>query len=243
MSADRVLGSCGDNTAAAWIAPRLMSFGSGVGALVPPVFESYARILHPARAQDGSPVRWADVAAWSGRAVHSLAQWVPMAFPRESPSLAAAPFRDAPSNRDIPPATLTALCDVLARHTTTPDDCCFGLWEGYGWIPKRAMPHARLDVENRSYLLFGGPLSAVGQIGDWLGPHFYRQVPELWWPADRSWYVAGDTDLDSTYIGGSTELVHELGTDPRLEAWSISATDPIDAGSDPINRDWPPPRP
>src|SRR5450759_3117978 len=92
MSADRVLSSCADSTAAAWIAPRLMSFGSGVGALVPPVFESYARVLHPARAQDGSPVRWADVAAWSGRTVHSLAQWVPMAFPRESPSLAATPL-------------------------------------------------------------------------------------------------------------------------------------------------------
>jgi len=30
MSADRVLSSCADSTAAAWIAPRLMSFGSGV---------------------------------------------------------------------------------------------------------------------------------------------------------------------------------------------------------------------
>lgn len=29
---------------------------------------------------------------------------------------------------------LSALCGVLARHTTTPDDCCFGLWEGWGQI-------------------------------------------------------------------------------------------------------------
>lgn len=27
---------------------------------------------------------------------------------------------------------LQALCEVLARHTTTPDDCFFGLWDGYG---------------------------------------------------------------------------------------------------------------
>jgi len=27
---------------------------------------------------------------------------------------------------------LRALCDVLAKHTTTPDDCYFGLWDGYG---------------------------------------------------------------------------------------------------------------
>ena len=29
---------------------------------------------------------------------------------------------------------LRALCEVLARHTTTPDACYFGLWEGYGDI-------------------------------------------------------------------------------------------------------------
>lgn len=27
---------------------------------------------------------------------------------------------------------LRALCDDLAGHTTTPDDCFFGLWDGYG---------------------------------------------------------------------------------------------------------------
>ncbi|MCW2771427.1 MAG: hypothetical protein JWR27_2860 [Aeromicrobium sp.] len=29
---------------------------------------------------------------------------------------------------------LAVLCDHLARHTATPDDCFFGLWEGYGQI-------------------------------------------------------------------------------------------------------------
>jgi hypothetical protein len=29
---------------------------------------------------------------------------------------------------------LAALCEHLARHTTSPDDCFFGLWEGYGQI-------------------------------------------------------------------------------------------------------------
>jgi hypothetical protein len=103
------------------------------------------------------------------------------------------------------------------------------------------MPEARLDLEHRSYLLLRGPLNGVGQVGCWMGPHFYRQVPDLWWPADRSWYFAGDTDLDSTYIGGSDALVRELVADPRLEVWPVQSTDPIDAGSDPINRSWPPP--
>jgi hypothetical protein len=29
---------------------------------------------------------------------------------------------------------LSVLCEVLARHTTTPDRCYFALWEGYGQI-------------------------------------------------------------------------------------------------------------
>ena len=150
------------------------------------------------------------------------------------------PFVAPPPDGELPPATLGALCDVLARHTTTPDLCYFGVWEGYGWIPRG--PVAKLEVENRAYLLFQGRLSGVGEIGYWMGGYFRQQAPHLIWPTERSWFVAGDTDLDSTYLGGSSELIRELLADTRLEAWPISATDPIDAGSDLINREWPPPR-
>lgn len=34
----------------------------------------------------------------------------------------------------LPAAELQACCDVLARHTATPDECFFGLWDGYGEI-------------------------------------------------------------------------------------------------------------
>ena len=218
----------------------MMSTSPEVNSLVPPTFESYARLLHPARARDGSPARWADVAARSGGTVHALAQWVPMAH--GSGAATAEPTFAAPASvGDLPAETVSALCDVLARHTTTSGDCYFGLWEGYGWIPKGAMPEARLELEHRSYLLLRGPLSGVEQVGFWMGLHFYRQVPDLWWPADRSWYVARDTDLDSTYVGGSDALVRELVADPRLEVWPVQSTDPIDAGSDPINRNWPAP--
>ena len=239
MSVEQRVELCSDNGAASWIRPRLMSFASGVGAFVPPVFEAYARVLHPAGADDGSPVTWAEVAAWSGGKVHALAQWVPMAHGHGSPR-STSPFKAPPPSGDLPPATLAALCDVLSRHTTTPDQCYFGVWDGYGWIPRG--PVAKLEVENRAYLLFQGRLSGVGEIGYWMGGYFRQQAPHLLWPADRSWFVAGDTDLDSTYLGGSSELIRELLADARLEAWPVSATDPIDAGSDLINREWPPPR-
>jgi hypothetical protein len=241
MSAEQRVELCSDNAASDWIRPRLMSFASGVGALVPPVFEAYARLLHPARAEDGSPVRWAEVAAWSGRTAHALAQWVPMAHPHAS-EISDPPFVASPPVGGLPPATLLALSDVLARHTTTPNLGYFGVWEGYGWVPRDGRPVAKLDVENRAYLLFSGPLSGIVEIGYWLGDSFRQQAPDLLWPADRSWFVAGDTDLDSTYLGGSSELIRELLADARLEAWPVSANDPIDAGSDLVNREWPPPR-
>ncbi|MEO7398218.1 MAG: hypothetical protein ABIW84_06615, partial [Ilumatobacteraceae bacterium] len=34
----------------------------------------------------------------------------------------------------LPDDELAALCDVLARHTGTPGQCFFGLWDGYGDI-------------------------------------------------------------------------------------------------------------
>ena len=42
--------------------------------------------------------------------------------------------------------------------------------------------------------------------------------PQLWWPDDRSWIVATEIDLVSTYIAGSRELADELMADDQLEA-------------------------
>jgi hypothetical protein len=55
------------------------------------------------------------------------------------------------------------------------------------------------------------------------------------WPADRSWFVASDTDLDSTYLGGSVGLVGALVEHPGLEVWPVAATDLITFDSDRIN--------
>jgi len=48
--------------------------------------------------------------------------------------------------------------------------------------------------------------------------------------------VASEIDLDSTFIGGSTELINELLADSRLEAWPASPADPVTADSDVLNR-------
>ena len=270
-----------DDSAASWIEETIGPFGSGVRALVPPVFEAYARILHPAWAADRTPVRWATVAAWSGGSAHAMAEFEPMARERGRPSV-ARPFTAPPHDGALPPATLEALSDVLARYTAMPDRCHFGLWEGYGWIDWMAVEMrlaAKLGLPNRTYLLFEGPLVAISDLGwredlsdgslrtraldrrpigfrerasafvwpketEKVGHRppassdvtLHRESPNLIWPDDRSWFVASEIDLDSTFVGGSTGLINELLGDGRLEAWPARPADPVTADSDRLNR-------
>ena len=66
----------------------------------------------------------------------------------------------------------------------------------------------RFELPQRGYYLVCGPLQAAPSISE---PGDRRlQVPDLWWPDDRRWFVATDTDLDWTYVGGSALFIAEL---------------------------------
>ena len=59
----------------------------------------------------------------------------------------------------------------------------------------------------------------------------------IFWPDDHAWCVATEIDLDSTFIGGSADLIHALLGDARLEAWPAQPTEfLVWASSDDINR-------
>jgi hypothetical protein len=248
-----------DVSAADWVVARVGRFGSGVGGLVPHGFEAYARVLHPAWEAGDRPVTWATVAAWSGRVVHPRVQFEAIASPAEA--AAARPWQNAPYTGTLPPNLLSALCDVLASHTRTPEHCWFCVWDGYTRTPgpdavftatkpgepadeaadSRVLPPRfppgtaslpEVVLPERPYLLLDGPLDAAGE----LAMTSYDQSPSLLWPDDRAWFVATDVDLDSTYLGGSAALVRDLLADARLEAVEAIVTDPVWADSDDINR-------
>ncbi len=75
---------------------------------------------------------------------HSAADWIrdahelgPAGF--ESYARVLHPWTDGAEGSErvdghLPADELSALCDVLARHTATPDRCFFALWDGYGEI-------------------------------------------------------------------------------------------------------------
>ncbi len=221
----------------AWIAAGRQPFHAyTVGSLVPVLFDRYARVLHPAWAAPDVPVRWDAVAAWAGTQVHALAQWEALSRPRIDPH-PPSPFVVQPDTGCLPPGHLAALCDLLAAHTTTPDQCFVGRWEGYGRMADSEWsPSPVLMLEQRTFLVRRGPIDLALSIGQRRssGP-LVAEPPTILWPADRSWFVASDPDLDSTYLGGPDALIESLVAHRDLEGWPVEAGDRVTIGSDVIN--------
>lgn len=197
-------------------------------------------------------MRWAEVARWSGRALHGAAQFELLSVPTAG---AAGPQLWA-SDPSTTPDRLTAIAVVaaLGDHTADPDRCFFGVWEGYADLhepptpltrpplPRRRRSPARqrlvgartLSHLGRTYAVASGPLGAVaaGLTGD---VHNY-QAPNLWWPPDRAWFVCSDVDLTSTYVGCGEECGAALLRSPDLECLSVDRSTRVDLFGDEINR-------
>lgn len=67
----------------------------------------------------------------------------------------------------------------------------------------------QFHLPNRTYYLFGGPVSAVAEVRNPDSSTEWRN-PDLFWPDDRRWFVATDVELWSLYIGGDDDLIANL---------------------------------
>jgi hypothetical protein len=203
-----------------------------VSALVPAVFEAYARVLHPAVRYDGDDdveVPWSEVATHNGTVAHRLMQWV--ALTRGPVDSQAPVWDDGPSEGHLPVAVADRLATVLAGHTGTPEECLLGRWDGFGFdladpdTPPRLLLRGGHDV----VLVRGIVRDATRN----LAPEPHEQSTNLWWPADRSWCVVTDIDLMSSYVGGSAACITELLARPGLEVAPATPDDPV--AVDPVN--------
>jgi hypothetical protein len=219
-----------DLAAAEWIVEGIGDFACGVQGLIPPVFDAYARLLHPAWS-DGAPVTWATVAATTGRRMHRLVQFDSLAG---TSRYAEGDREFEPDVGQVPDQLPAVFCDVLGEHTATPGRCWFCVWDGWGWVRGSTTflfahegEHARVRLPQREYILLKGPLGAATE--------FDEGSPNIFWPDDRAWCAATEIDLDSTYIGGSSQLVEMLLADSRFETWPAEPGDRVDAGADRVN--------
>jgi hypothetical protein len=134
------------------------------------------------------------------------------------------------------------LAGLARAWTTTPGHCWFCLWDGYDLagtlltppgepsvrlrdpVPGSVREGPRVNLPNREYLLYPGPVEAVTGVASFAG---LGQTPNLWWPADRAWCVATEIDLPWTYLAGPAGLIDSILHDRRVEALPASPTDPL----------------
>ncbi|SFK35615.1 hypothetical protein [Geodermatophilus ruber] len=224
-----------DVSAGAWIAEAVRPLGEHVvGGLVPPVFAAYARVFHPAARYDGLvdvDVAWAEVAAANGTRAHPAMEWGSITGAMEFFEAAdQSPLWDgAPARGHLPETVAHRLAGVLARHTTTPADCLFGVWSGFAEL---VADHPTLALPGREHWLVRGP---IGLAAANLAREPAEQSANLWWPADRAWFVATDIDLVTTYVGGSRACVDELLAAEGLEAAEVLPTQRINWDADTLN--------
>ena len=229
-----------------WIAAALHPFAEHrVSSLVPPVFDAYARVFHPAvRYPDDElfgididddaadeDVTWAEVAVFNGRTAHPAMEWASITGSWEFRGSDDQPgmWNDAPAEGHLPVSVATRLTAVLRRFTTTPEDCVFGLWDGFGHTPATELT---LALPSREYWLLRGPVDLAATN---LADEPAEQSANLWWPADRSWFVATDIDLMTTYVGGSAACIAELLAADGLEAWQVPADQRTTWDADTVN--------
>lgn len=209
---------------ASWIAERLFP-----GLPLPAGYPCYARILHPI--EDANPdqlgqpdrTRWAELAAWSGVPLEPTTDFWQIALPEQLP-MEPVPGGGYPASYVLGVHDGSALVRLLRSHTTTPERCSFGIWEGYGWdssiVPAEVVAGPRVRLPFRDYLFDTGPVETGLVLPE------VRELADIWWPEDQSWFVYGDVDLRWTYVGGSESLVHELVESSELEALWVDPEGP-----------------
>jgi len=137
-----VFGAAADARPADWVVASLRTFAESVLSVVPAGFEEYVRVFNPAYRgswSDWVPVTWAEVAHANGMQMHPLVQFGSITGHE------LYEWKPQPGVFDQPPMTgsidrnvLHPLASVLARHTETPGECWFAIWEG--WQRQRTTP-------------------------------------------------------------------------------------------------------
>lgn len=247
MTADEMVTWLHDVRPADWIASRLHGFCEDTGSVIPEGFDAYCRIFHPLRRHEPNAISrtWAQVAAQNGRIAHPEMQIHMISHP-----VGLTPVKydlnDYINELDwgeLPLPERTILVETLRPFTSTPEQCWFCVWEGFGGIDFGGSSE-RVRLPNRDYVLYAGPIEIALAALD-TGPAEFASnpavqpwdshSPNLWWPEDRAWFVATEIDHAWSYVGGTKGLIASLLTTDGLEALPAHLTDDPFVNGDIIN--------
>lgn len=206
----------------------------------PIAFPKYARLLHPAKRQEGNDlrfVRWQEVAGASNTETHRLMQFPNIAripYRATAPTASHAPWDLIPSEGNLPIELTETLVAILRRYTASPTRCWFAVWDGHGFDGEPWMQAAPLFRFNGlNFRLFTGPIDSATE--SFSNTAIFPQSANMWWPEDCAWFVVSHIDLNSTYIGGSEEAIGAILQDERLEAFQAKEDDDVGLGGDIVN--------
>jgi hypothetical protein len=182
--------------------------------LVPDHFEAYARLLHAFWLNQGR-VRWGVIASANGRAVTPTMP-AEDAIATSLPQARGAGLTVGPS---MSPEDWETVGPILQRHTES-DTVVFGAWEGRG-RPASAPADGLMSLPNRRYFLAEVPFT------EWATSEVLKEIVNIAWPLDRSWFLNSDIDACASYLGGTSELVTELLASSQLEVMPAELDDPV----------------
>lgn len=107
-------------------------------------------------------------------------------------------------------ADASHLSKVLTQFTTTPEFC---------WYLVATKPTKKLPAESSELTMgedgtfFAAPVSYAGTAN---ANHAGQGI--CWWPKDKAWVIWTEAGCDSSYIGGTSDLIQAVLYHPELEA-------------------------
>lgn len=220
---------------ARWATDR-MAGRAGIALIVPDGFAAYARILHPLH--DGS---WDDLDPLYRNPAVADGDKYPWPHPE--------PLRSAEGV--LCDEAVDALRVVLSDHTTTPEQCHYAVWGGWGQFtasPRfktvdgvvEPIPYSGAEQAvhgfvaecaihpwwgGRDMFLFDGRIDRVTNIASTSPFGDSRQSPPWWWPQDRAWFLGTEIDDPWTYLAGTPELIVDVTEQTDLEVVQCHADD------------------
>jgi len=152
------------------------------------------------------PAAGADAARWLLRSDVDWWDLVRYGPPGFDVYVRIALSQDSGADASNPPAdAVRAALATLASYTATPSQGYAAIWEGWVSPPPQAPQAPRVEIPNRTMLLFTGPVEVLRDAPAlaWYGSAAgLRQEPHLVWPEDQAWCLACEVDEEIEFTVG-----------------------------------------